>query len=125
MDFIKKELLDKLGITNYKWRMNEGTGLPEAGWRSSMTSRDMAKWGTLAKNKGKWNGEQLIHENFMIKATDRILYTDKDYEIHYGGKDVSKQGYGYFWWGADLKSGTKSYFCKSAQGGGGQFIILN
>lgn len=124
MDFIKKELLDKLGITNYKWRIDELSGLPVAGWRTNMTSRDMAKLGTLAMNKGKWKGEQLIPEAFIARATDSILHTDDDYEVHYGGKDVSKQGYGYFWWSADLKSGDKSYFSASAQGGYGQFIIL-
>lgn len=124
MDFIKKELLEPLGITNYRWRMNKQTDLPEAGWGTSMTSRDMIKWGTLVANKGKWNGEQLIPEAFINKATSAMLYTDQDYEIHYGGKDVSKQGYGYFWWNADLKHGNKSYFCPSAQGGYGQFIIL-
>ncbi len=123
-EFIKNELLDKLGITTYSWSINGDTGLPEAGWRTKFTTRDMVKLGQLAVNKGKWNGEQLIPEAYIAKATDRILYTDEDYEIHYGGRDVSKQGYGYFWWSADLKSGNKSYFATSAQGGYGQFIIL-
>lgn len=124
MDFIKKELLDKLGISNYRWRINEQSGLPEAGWGTNMTSRDMAKLGTLAKNKGKWNGEQLIPEAYIAKATDRLFLSEDGYEIHYGGKDVSKQGYGYFWWSADLKNGSKNYFSVSAQGGYGQFIML-
>lgn len=123
MDFIKKELLDKMGITTYRWRMNDVTGMPEAGWRTSMTSRDMLKWGTLAINKGKWNGEQLIPKAFIAKATSRLIYTGDD-DIYGGGKDVSNQGYGYFWWSGDLKVGNKSYFATSAQGGGGQYIIL-
>ena len=44
--------------------------------------------------------------------------------IDAGGKDVSNQGYGYFWWSGDLKYGDKNYFSASAQGGSGQFIIL-
>lgn len=122
-DFIKNELLDKMGITTYRWRTNGITGLPEAGWRSSMTSRAMLKWGTLATNKGQWNGEQLIPEAFIDKATSRIINTG-DEELHYGGKDVSNQGYGYFWWSADLKVGNKSYFSASASGGNGQFITM-
>ncbi len=121
-DFIKAELLDKMGITNYRWRTNV-SGLPEAGWRSSMTSRDMVKWGMLATNNGKWNGEQLIPEAYIARAVSRIFYT-VDEEIHYGGKDVSNQGYGYYWWSADLNYNDKSYFGISAQGGGGQFILL-
>ncbi|EZH75691.1 hypothetical protein ATO12_02560 [Aquimarina atlantica] len=121
-DFIKNELLDKMGITNYGWE-TDVSGLPSSGSRSSMTSRNMVKWGTLVINKGKWNGEQLIPEAFITKATSRLLYTGDD-EVHYGGKDVSNQGYGYFWWSADLKVGNKNYFGVSAQGGYGQIITL-
>ncbi|MFK8053440.1 MAG: serine hydrolase [Woeseiaceae bacterium] len=123
-DFAKEELLDKLGITNYRWPIHDQTGLPVSGSRARLTSRDMVKIGTLASNTGKWNGEQLIPATFMAKATDRVLTTDEDYEVHYGGKDVSNQGYGYFWWSADLTSDDKRYFVPSAQGGYGQFIIL-
>ncbi len=121
-DFIKKELLDKLGIKSYIWK-TAPSGLPESGWRTSMTSRDMVKWGTLVMNNGKWNGEQLIPEAFIAKATRRILQTGDD-DIYGGGKDVSHEGYGYFWWSADLKHGAKSYYGASAQGGGGQYILL-
>ncbi|MBT1064504.1 serine hydrolase [Bowmanella sp. Y26] len=120
--FIKRELLDKLGISNYHWQTHP-SGLPEAGWRVRMTSRDMAKWGSLAINKGKWQGQQLIPQAYLAKATSRILLTG-DEDFHYGGKDTSSQGYGYFWWGADLKVGDKSYYAVSAQGGHGQFITL-
>jgi CubicO group peptidase (beta-lactamase class C family) len=121
-DFIKNELLDKMGITNYRWR-TDVSGLPRSGSGSSMTSRDMVKWGTLSINKGKWNGAQLVPEAFIAKATSRIIYTGDD-DVYGGGKDVSNQGYGYYWWNADLKYGNKSYFSTSAQGGGGQYIIL-
>lgn len=121
-DFIKHELLDKMGITNYNWG-TDVSGLPKSGSGSSITSRDMVKWGLLAANQGKWNGEQLVAEEFLAKATSRILLTGDD-DVYGGGKDVSNQGYGYYWWSADLKFGDKSYFSTSAQGGGGQYIIL-
>ena len=122
-DFIKNELLDKMGITNYSWR-TAVTGLPEAGWRTSMTSRAMVKLGILSLNKGKWNGEQLIPEAFIVKATSRILSTGEN-AVYFGGcRGISNEGYGYFWWNADLKYDNKKYYSASAQGGGGQFIIL-
>lgn len=120
-DFIKAELLDKLGISNYRWR-TAPSGLPESGWRTSMTARDMLKWGTLANNKGEWNGKRLVPEAFIAQAMSRTLYTGDD-DVYGGGKDVSKQGYGYYWWSADLKYDNKSYFSCSAQGGGGQYIL--
>ncbi len=121
-DFIKKELLDKLGVTTYGWE-TDVNGLPVSASRSSMTSRDMVKWGILTANKGKWKGEQLVPEAFITIATSRILLTGDD-DVYGGGTNVSNQGYGYYWWSADLKYDDKSYFCVSAQGGGGQYIIL-
>jgi CubicO group peptidase (beta-lactamase class C family) len=121
-EFIKTELLGKMGITTYRW-LSGPSGLPAAGWKSSITSRAMVKLGTLAINKGKWNGEQLIPEAFIAKATNKVIPTG-DYKIYGGGKDISNQGYGYLWWTADMKVGDKIYHSVSAQGGGGQFIIL-
>lgn len=37
---------------------------------------------------------------------------------------VSSPGYGYYFWQADMQVGDKKYFTRSAQGGGGQYIIL-
>ena len=120
-EFIRNELLKKLDITAYRWLSEYG--LPAAGWKSSVTSREMVKFGLLAANKGKWNNEQLIPEAYITKATSKILSTDDD-EIYGGGKDVSGEGYGYYWWSADLNVGDKTYRAPNAQGGGGQFIIL-
>ncbi|MBX2847168.1 MAG: serine hydrolase [Acidiferrobacterales bacterium] len=123
LEFLAKEFFGKMGITNYRWKTTV-SGVAEADERAELTSRDMAKIGILVKNKGKWNGEQLIPEAYIAKAIAPQLYTDDDYKVHYGGKDVSNQGYGYFWWNADLKSGDKTYYSSSAQGGWGQFVVL-
>ncbi len=121
-DFIKTELFSKLGIKTYSWQ-TDISGLPRAGDRASLTSRAMLKLGMLVSNKGKWNADQLLPRAFVDKAIDRIFYTG-DESVFGGGKDVSNQGYGYYWWSADLTHSNKSYFAASAQGGGGQFIIL-
>lgn len=121
-DFIKNELLDKLGIAPYGWR-TDVSGLPSGPSGASMTSRNMVKWGALAMNKGKWNGEQLIPEAFIAKSTNSIFRRGVE-DIFFIGGAVSNPGYGYYWWQADMEAGDKSYFSRSAQGGGGQYIIL-
>jgi hypothetical protein len=68
-------------------------------------------------------GEQLVPEVFITKSISRIIKTGDD-DVYGGGKDVSNQVYGYYWWSAGLKYNNKSYFTQSAQGGGGQYIIL-
>ncbi|WP_444996432.1 serine hydrolase domain-containing protein [Aliikangiella sp. IMCC44359] len=121
-DFIKKELLDKMGIIEYQWE-DDVSGLPMAPYSSSMTSRNMLKWGTLVMNKGKWKGEQLIPSAFITKATNKIVHLRND-DIFFTGDNVSNPGYGYYFWQADMKVGQKNYFTRSIQGGGGQYIIL-
>ncbi|MEM9000403.1 MAG: serine hydrolase [Bacteroidota bacterium] len=118
-DFIKEELLDKMGITNYCWE-TDISGLPRAGSRSSMTSRDMVKWGILVANKGKWQGEQLVPAAFIARATRKIVDQSDEYDDTSGG--ISGTAYGYFWWQADFSAGDKNYFSKAARGGSGQTI---
>ncbi len=110
-EFIKTEVLGKMGITNYGWQ-NDVSGLPKSAAGSSMRSRDMLKWGLLVMNEGEWEGEQLIPAKFVEQATGRI---------HTNPQGTS---YGYFWWRADVKIGDTSYDCKSGRGAGGQFILM-
>ena len=114
-DFIKRELLDKMGITNYRWQTHV-SGLPEAGWRVKMTSRDMLKWGSVVINNGKWNGEQLIPADYLAKATSGLIKPTQDWM-------PETYRYGYFWYQANIAVGDKSYDAKFAWGGGGQRII--
>ena len=115
-DFIKTELLDKVGITKYKWSTHT-SGLPEAGWRASIMSRDMLKLGNLVLNKGKLNGEQLISVEYLTKATSSIVNPTQDWMP----KDYR---YGYFWYQTQVKVGDKSYDTAFAWGGGGQRVIV-
>jgi CubicO group peptidase (beta-lactamase class C family) len=120
--FIETELFGRLGITNFDWK-TAPSGLPESIWRSSLTSRDMIKMGMLAVNKGRWNDEQIVNKDFITSSMSNIITTGDD-EVFGDGKDVSNQGYGYYWWNSDLHYNDKKYFSVSAQGGGGMYIIL-
>ncbi|SFD42475.1 serine hydrolase domain-containing protein [Pseudoalteromonas denitrificans] len=114
-DFIKNELLDKIGINTYKWR-NDLDGLPLAGERSSMTSRDMINLGSLIINKGKWHGEQLISAKYLASATSGITKATENWQ-------PDSFNYGYFWYQTDMKIKDKNYDANIAWGSGGQHII--
>lgn len=110
-DFIKTEVLGRLGISNYAWQPDV-SGLPKAAAGSSFRSRDMLKFGLLIANQGKWNGEQLWPRDFLRQAVGP-LYTNK-----------VGHTYGYFWWGSEMKVAGKGHRCISARGAGGQFIFI-
>ncbi|MDO6538411.1 serine hydrolase [Alteromonas stellipolaris] len=120
--FIRSELFGKLGITNYDWRLAP-SGLPESGWKVSVTARDMLKVGLLVDNNGKWQEEQIVPKAYLDRATSRQILTGDD-DIYGGGELVSNQGYGYFFWSTDLGLDGSKYHAFSAQGGGGVYILL-
>jgi CubicO group peptidase (beta-lactamase class C family) len=110
-DFIREELLGRLGINNYGWQADT-SGLPKSAAGSSFLSRDMLKMGMLVLNKGKWQGKQLIPADYIKRATSPIT-------LSYG-----KSFYGYFWWVEDFEVAGKTYHCMQGRGAGGQFIFM-
>jgi CubicO group peptidase (beta-lactamase class C family) len=60
---------------------------PKAGFK--MSARDLVKFGQLYLNKGKWNGKQIIAEEWIDRITN-------DYTIT--GENPSSDGHGYLWW---------------------------
>tara|TARA_R110001583_G_scaffold107697_1_gene256300 strand:+ start:1594 stop:2799 length:1206 start_codon:yes stop_codon:yes gene_type:complete len=115
-NFIKKEILDKLGITNYSWETHI-SGLPQAGWMVSITSRDMLKLGSVVLNKGKWKGEPFISADYIAKATKGLVKPTEDWM-----PDTYR--YGYFWYQTPIAVSDKNYNATFAWGGGGQRVIV-
>lgn len=107
-EFIKVELLGRMGITQYHWE-HAISGLPKSAAGSSILSRDMVKFGQLILNRGKWKGEQLIPEAYLARATTPS-------QIH--------EHYGFFWWVDDFTVGDKTYHSFQGRGAGGQFIFM-
>jgi hypothetical protein len=60
---------------------------PKAGFK--MSARDLVKFGQLYLNKGKWNGKQIIPEEWIDRITN-------DYTVT--GEKLLRSGHGYLWW---------------------------
>lgn len=60
---------------------------PKAGFK--MSARDLAKFGQLHLNKGKWDGKQLISEEWIDRITN-------DYTVT--GRELLRSRHGYLWW---------------------------
>ncbi|WNC69697.1 serine hydrolase [Thalassotalea nanhaiensis] len=114
-DFIKNEVLAKIGITVYGWK-DDVNGIPIAEVGSSLTSRDMLKVATLVKNNGKWQGEQIISAAYLNAATNKITKPTEEWI-------PDSFSYGYYWYQTDFKVAEKSYDAKFAWGGGEQYIL--
>jgi hypothetical protein len=62
------------------------------GYGLSVRTEDIAKFGQLLLQKGSWNGQQLIPEEWVKAATSNQVSTGRDTKGDWG------QGYGYQFW---------------------------
>jgi CubicO group peptidase (beta-lactamase class C family) len=112
LDLIANKYLFKpLGITDYFWERN-ADGDSWASEALFMRPRDMAKIGQLVLNKGKWNGDQLVPEEWI----DRSTSTQSDPNA---GQPADKRvTFGYYW---RIQPGGVAI---EANGAGGQQILI-
>ena len=66
-DYLKEHITEKLGMRDFEWMLSP-EGICSGGNGISLTVGDMARIGLLYLNRGKWNGEQLISEEWVDLA---------------------------------------------------------
>jgi len=95
-------------LDNYNW-----------GWGEIyVTARDMAKFGLLYSNDGKFNGEQVIPADWVHDSLQ--VYSEDAWITKKLGKYFKDNGYGYQWWSASVGDHDFNF----AWGHGGQLIVL-
>lgn len=78
-----------------------------------LSTRDLARIGSVMANEGQWNGKQIVSKDWVHKST--TSYSNlKENHISYGIYD----GFGYQWW---LNQETNSVW---SDGYGGRFLII-
>jgi len=63
MSYLKRRILDPIGLKVAFWRMSDGNPLLPQG--ASLTAREWVKFGLFLKNGGKWNGKQLVAKKLL------------------------------------------------------------
>ena len=124
---LKENLMDKIGAsTTWRWfgydnawtevdglKMKSITGGGHSGAGLFINTQDMARFGLLFLNKGKWKNEQLISQTWIKKAIE---------------PSKPNVNYGYMWW--LNKKGDRHWQGLSEQiyyaaGFGGNFIVID
>ncbi|MEM9649143.1 MAG: serine hydrolase [Bacteroidota bacterium] len=124
---LKQELMDKIGASStWRWfgydhawtevdgiQMKSVTGGGHSGAGLFISAEDMARFGMVFLNKGKWDKEQLISEAWIAKATK---------------PSIPNINYGYMWWlnqkGPRHWEGVPEHLFYAA-GFGGNFIVVD
>lgn len=105
VDYLTPKLFLPLGIHGITWN-SVRDGNNEGGCGLHLSSDDIMKFGLLYANKGKWNGRQLLSEDWINQALDFVPFDDS-----------SCAGYGYQFW----CDGDNNY---RADGAFGQFCLV-
>lgn len=95
LDFLKPRLFEPLGIENPHWDASpEGPSL--GGYGLYLCTEDIAKFGQLYLQKGKWKGKQLLPESWVEQATRKQVPNDQEEHAKIGVD--WQQGYGFQFW---------------------------
>jgi CubicO group peptidase (beta-lactamase class C family) len=115
-EFAQKYLFGPLGIQKYEWGYwDAGEMVPKTDGGLFLRPRDMAKFGYLFVNKGKWNGQQIVSVKWIKEATKEHV------PLYFNPARL--KGYGYQWWINKFEINSKIIEACTARGWGGQFIF--
>jgi CubicO group peptidase (beta-lactamase class C family) len=112
-DFAVKYLFKPLGIVSPEWLQDPG-GYYTGYANLFLRPRDLVKLGWLYYSAGKWEGRQVVPEEWVIESTK------VQFDFNKGQDTGVENGYGYKWW---ISSKT-GYHAFSALGYGGQSITV-
>ena len=95
LDYLKPRLFDPLGIEDPQWKASaEGYSL--GGYGLYLRTEDIAKFGQLYLQNGKWNGRQLIPKRWVKQATTKQVPNDQESHSRMGPD--WQQGYCFQFW---------------------------
>ncbi|WP_281986505.1 serine hydrolase domain-containing protein [Aquimarina aggregata] len=110
-----KKLFAPLGITEYKW-FHTPQNVAYTGGGIELRAIDFAKYGQLYKNKGLWNGKQILTKEWVEKSLAKQVSQD------YGG--IKGMHYGYLFWNRVYTVNDKDYEVSFCTGNGGNKIFI-
>lgn len=95
VDYFNKHLWNKIHPEASTFYLTDETGEPMVLAGLNMRAKDFLKFGKLYRDDGRWNGEQVIPENWVHDSV-----TPDAPHLMPGKRDSSKMvlGYGYQWW---------------------------
>lgn len=124
MEFAKKNLFQPLSIDTYRWTVSpKGQGMTAGSFY--MKPMDMLKIIDLVKNKGRWNGKQIVSANWIETSTNCQIPIDFSF-VRYSKIPNAKYEsarYGFYWYKERLIYQNINTDVLFASGNGGQYLM--
>jgi len=114
LDYLRPRIFEPLGISHPVWDASpEGITMGGTGLR--LRTEEIAEFGQLYLQNGRWNGTQLIPSSWVKAATSKEVPNDEGT----GARHVpnSRQGYGFNFW-------MTTHEGYRAAGSGGQYSLV-
>ena len=128
-EFAEEFLFTPLGITEADWELI-GSDTIHASGNLKLRPRDVAKFGYLYLNEGRWQGRQVLPAEWVAASMQEavsIPWSSLAAVMHKRYADVPPShgdGYGYLWWLKTYEVDGKPVEAVQATGWGGQRICL-
>jgi len=116
IDYLRPRLFEPLGIYGADWEVSP-QGVNTGGWGLRLKTEDMAKFGQLYLQGGRWKGKQLLSHEWVKEATSMQILQDPSAPAAKRDSSDWLQGYCYQMWRC-RHNGVR------ADGAFGQFIIM-
>ncbi|RYG67634.1 class C beta-lactamase-related serine hydrolase [bacterium] len=91
LEYLKPRLFDPLDIESPQWDVSP-QGVSLGGWGLHLRTEDIAKFGQLYLQKGRWNGQPLVPAAWIEQATMKQVPNGDDPTTDWA------QGYGFQFW---------------------------
>jgi CubicO group peptidase (beta-lactamase class C family) len=109
-NFAMTYLFNALGVQDTGWRRSpDGRAIGSGGMR--LRPRDMAKFGSLYLNAGRWNGVPIVPEPWVEESKIEV-------------ERLGRDGYGLLWWKRQMLVPGPDQSGFFASGNGGNFIFV-
>lgn len=121
--FLEENLWKKLGTEyNASWSLDSNeSGFEKMESGLNFRTIDFAKIGSMVLHRGKWNSEEIISEDWIIKSTiEEFPLKNQEYKNTF--LENTDTGYKYMWYSMENEKGGYDYF---AAGKYGQFLYIS
>lgn len=93
MEYLREKLFDKIGVSKDAYMLKCPGGHSWSDSALLCKPMDLLKVAMFCMNKGKWNEEQILNEEYIVKATSKQIDNNP-----LGLNEYNTQGYGYQFW---------------------------